>query len=321
MKYKQLTVCQRSQIYILSQAKKKKSQIAAIIGVHKSTITREMRRNRGKRGYYGYVEAHKRAEKRKRRIPKFTKLTLIVIEKIRTYLAHKWSPEQISGYLKKNENISISHETIYKYIYEDKKQNGTLYKSLRWQNNKYYPRYKSNDKRGHLPNRRSIDQRPEVVDLKQRFGDWEADTMMGKNHKGALVTIVERLSKYTLIAQVENKSAELVTEAIVRLLKPFKGFVHSLTVDNGKEFAFHKEIEKKLNTFVYFAHPYASYERGLNENTNGLIRQFLPKKTVFNEQTRNQLSLISSLLNLRPRKTLNFNNPTDIMIQSVYSTN
>lgn len=321
MKYKQLTVVKRSQIYVLLQQKKTKAAIASILGVHKSTITREVRRNRGKRGYYGYVEAHKRAVKRKEGIPKFTKLTPLVKEKIRAYLALKWSPEQISGYLKKYEDISISHETIYQYIYKDKKLNGTLYKHLRFQNNKFYPRYKSNDQRGYLQNRKSIDQRPAIVDLKQRFGDWEADTVMGKNHKGALVTIVERVSKYTLIAQVQNKSAQQVTEAIVQLLTPFKGFIHSLTVDNGKEFAFHKNIEEKLQTSVYFAHPYASYERGLNENTNGLIRQFLPKKTVFNEQTRNQLPSISGLLNLRPRKTLNFSNPMDIMIQSVYSTN
>ena len=321
MKYKHLTVIKRSQIYILLQQKKKKAEIAKILGVHKSTITREMKRNRGRRGYYGYVEAQKRAERRKHTIPKFTKLTAHIIEKIHDYLALKWSPEQISGYLKKYEDLSISHETIYQYIYADKRNNGTLYKNLRFQNNKYYPRYRSNDQRGFLQNRRSIDERPEIVNSKQRFGDWEADTIFGKNHKGFLVTLVERVSKYTLIAQVEKKSAEQVADAIIGLLTPFMGFVHSITVDNGKEFAFHQEIEKKLQTTVYFAHPYASYERGLNENTNGLIRQFFPKKTVFNEQSRNQLALITTLLNYRPRKTLEFNNPMQIMTESIYSTN
>ena len=320
MKYKQLTVFQRSQIYLLLQEKKGRAEIARIIGVHKSTITREIRRNRGRRGYYGYVQAQKRAYKRKHAARKFTKLTPPLTEKISSYLALKWSPEQIAGHLKKHENISISYETIYCYIYEDKKQGGALYKHLRFQSKCYNKRYRSNDKRGVIPNRRSIDDRPKIVESKERFGDWEADTVMGKNHKGALVTVVERVSKYTLIAQVENKSAEVVTAALIKLLKPFSGFVHTLTVDNGKEFALHQKIEKELGTLVYFAHPYASYERGLNENTNGLIRQFLPKKTVFNEQTRNQLPLISGLLNLRPRKTLNFNNPTDIMTQSVYST-
>ena len=319
MKYKQLTYYQRSQIYTLLQEKKSKSEVARQIGCHRSTITREMKRNRGKRGYYGHVEAHKRFVNRQKNAFKFTRLTPEMCRKIENFIKQEWSPEQISGYLKVYENIHISHETIYKYVLMDKKSGGFLWKHLRRKCRKYMKRFGQNHGRGIIANRRSIEQRPEIVNQKVRVGDWEADTVMGKNHKGAIVTVVERKTKFTCVAFVEKKSAQLVTQAITRLLEPFKNFVHSITVDNGKEFAYHERIEKALNTKVYFAHPYASYERGLNENTNGLIRQYIPKKSILNKETiHNKLTFIADRLNFRPRKTLNFNNPYNMLYSSMF---
>lgn len=319
MKYKQLTYYQRSQIYKLLQEKKSKSEVARQIGCHRSTITREMKRNRGKHGYYGHVEAHKRCVNRQKNAFKFTRLTPEICRKIDIFIKQEWSPEQISGYLKVYENIHISHETIYKYVLMDKKSGGFLWKHLRRKCRKYMKRFGQNHGRGIIANRRSIEQRPEIINQKGRVGDWEADTIMGKNHKGAIVTVVERKTKFTCVAFVENKSAQLVTQAITRLLEPFKNFVHSITVDNGKEFSYHEQIEKMLDTKVYFAHPYALHERGLNENTNGLIRQYIPKKSILNKETiHNKLTLIADRLNFRPRKTLNFNNPYNMLYSSMF---
>ena len=201
-------------------------------------------------------------------------------------------------------------------IKADKLSGGSLYRHLRCHKKKYKKRYGSNDRRGFIPNRKSIDERPGIVNEKSRIGDWEGDTVIGKNHKGALVTLVERKTKFTLVAYVANKTAENVTQAMIALLAPHVEKVHTITVDNGKEFAYHEQITKKLNSQVYFAHPYHSWERGLNENTNGLIRQYVPKKSEINTTTQNQLGTIMNKLNFRPRKSLNFDSPADIFYNS-----
>lgn len=166
-----------------------------------------------------------------------------------------------------------------------------------------------------MKNRRSIDERPNVVDKKIRFGDWEADTIIGPNHKGCMVTLVERKTKLTLIANTKNKKAENVKDSIINLLEPFKNISHTITFDNGKEFARHEEIEKKLGVKIYFAHPYSSYERGLNENTNGLIRQYLTKKTDLRNIPDFFLASVVRDLNTRPRKTLGFASPAEAFVQ------
>nr|WP_230990773.1 IS30 family transposase [Bathymodiolus platifrons methanotrophic gill symbiont] len=170
-------------------------------------------------------------------------------------------------------------------------------------------KYGAKDKRGQIRNRVSIEERPEVVETKTRIGDWEIDTAIGKNHKGSLVTIVDRVSKFTLIKKVDSKQSKVVTEATIMLLKPYLDKTHTITADNGKEFAGHEKLAEQLETKVYFAHPYASWERGLNENTNGLIRQYFVKGSSFEEIRGEEVEAVMNKLNHRPRKTLNYDTP------------
>ena len=203
-------------------------------------------------------------------------------------LREDWSSEQISCWLKLFKNMSISHEWIYQYIYQDKLYGGTLHQHLRCKK-KRRKRYGSYARTGQINNRVSIDERPAIVDKRRRIGDWELDTVIGKAHKQAIVTITERKTRLSLIRKVKFKTAVNVADAIIELLGPMKKWVETLTADNGKEFAYHERIAKALNAKFYFAHPYSSWERGLNENTNGLIRQYLPKKTDFKKVTQKQI--------------------------------
>lgn len=240
-------------------------------------------------------------------------MTSAMISVIESTLRLYWSPEQISGWLLDDRQLLISHETIYLHISSDKRLGGDLYKHLRRQGKRYDKRRNGKSTRGQINGRVSIDERPEIVDEKSRIGDWEIDTMIGKGHSGVLVTIVERVAKFTLSAQVDNKSAAAVTKATIILLKPFKDVVHSITADNGKEFAYHGEIGKALSADVYFAHPYSSWERGLNENTNGLLRQYFPKITNLKLVSKAEVNKAVRRLNASPRKALGFKTPGQLM--------
>jgi len=301
--YTQLTHTQRYQISALLKIGHLQTEIAKAIGVHKSTISREIRRNRGKRGYRP-KQAHQftiaRRDKAKSRI---TDKDWELIEEL---ICLDWSPEQISDCCRKEQELQISHEWIYQYIYRDKRNGGTLWKHLRCRK-KRKKRYGSYDKRGQIPNRTSIDERPQVVEDRSRLGDWEADTIIGKGKKGAIVTLVDRKSRYLRMGLVSKRTKEAVKEMIITLLADFP--VHTITCDNGKEFAGHEDIAKALEASIYFAHPYASWERGTNENTNGLIRQYIPKDTKFSELTHEDISFVENRLNTRPRKCLSFNPP------------
>jgi IS30 family transposase len=200
--------------------------------------------------------------------------------------------------------------TIYHFIKKDKANGGNLHKNLR--HKRYRQRTGAADKRGQICNRISIEERPAIVDKKVRIGDWEADTVIGKGHKGVLVTLSERASKLNLIAHLPTKHAEGVTEAIIAMLKPYEKELHTITFDNGKEFAYHEKIAEALNVDTYFAHPYSSWERGLNENHNGLIRQYLPKDQPLDKVTKNQVIDIQNRLNRRPRKLLGFKTPEEV---------
>ena len=307
--YTQLTNEQRYQIYILMKAGHTQSQIATQIGVHKSTISRELRRNRGLKGYRP-KQAHSLCLQRRRlkATSRIDSTTWITVERL---LREDWSPEQISGWLKSHQQLSISAEWIYQYVLSDKHSGGDLYKHLRCQKQRK-KRYGIYSRRGQIPNQVSIDQRPAIVDARTRFGDWELDTVIGSNHQQALVTLVERKSRLTLIAKVVRKTAEHVADSIVNLLAHIKPWVHTLTADNGKEFAQHADIAKQLEAKFYFAHPYASWERGLNENTNGLIRQYFPKKHDFTTITDQQIEHVMDRLNNRPRKCLGFKTPNEV---------
>ena len=228
-----------------------------------------------------------------------------------------WSPEQISEWRKTNEMSTISHEWIYHYIYEDKKAGGELWKHLRIQKGKK-KRYGKQDRRGNLPNRVSIDERPIEVEEKERIGDWEVDTIVSKGRQ-ALVTLTDRKSRLILMKKIVDRTAVSVKNSVIELLAPFRGHTYTITCDNGKEFSLHEEIAQVLQTDMYFAHPYASWERGANENANGLIRQYFSKKMNFKNVADNQVELAMIRLNHRPRKCLGFKSPFMVFFQEIQS--
>jgi IS30 family transposase len=307
--YTQLTREQRYQIYALMKAGLSQTAIARIIGVHKSTISREMRRNRGLRGYRP-KQAQRFAEIRRAKAvtARISPETWNLVEHL---LREDWSPEQISGWLAKEYRIRVSHESIYQFILKNKQQGGNLHLHLRCKRQRR-KRYGSNSSRGQLVNRVSIDERPAIVETRSRIGDWELDTIIGKGHKQALVSLTERKSRLTLLSKVKQKSADLVARSVQNLLEPIASKVFTLTSDNGKEFARHQEISTALQANFYFAHPYSSWERGLNENTNGLIRQYFPKKHNFTTITEKAISMVMNKLNNRPRKCLGYKTPNEV---------
>jgi IS30 family transposase len=305
----QLTHEQRYQIAALLEAGHNQTDIAEIIGVHKSTISRELKRNRGLRGYRPKQAQKLAVERRKEKVePRITAEHWRWVEQL---LSEDWSPEQVSLWLGAAERCVISHEWIYLYVYEDKRQGGDLHLHLRCQK-KRRKRYGSTDRRGQLIGRESIDNRPKIVDARSRIGDWEVDTVIGRPGGSVLVTLAERKSRLSLIGLSPDKSAQSVKETILRLLVPFAKHVHTLTYDNGKEFAHHLDVSKELGAKGFFAHPYHSWERGLNENTNGLIRQYLPKGRSFDDLSQKDIQNIMDKLNNRPRKCLGIKTPNQV---------
>lgn len=306
--YTQLTQEQRYQIKALLNMGHNQKEIARAIDVSNSTISRELKRNRGLRGYRPRQAQIKAIERRKHKVTRrITEATWNVVEE---RLRFDLSPEQISEWLTKYELQSVSHETIYQYIYDDKRAGGNLYKHLRCQK-KRRKRVGTYDRRGIIPNRESIETRPKVVETRSRLGDWEIDTMIGKGHRGAVVTLTERRSRFTLLRTIRHKSAELVGKTVTELLN-WVEHIYTITSDNGKEFANHQSISATLSAKFFFAHPYASWERGTNENTNGLIRQYIPKNRDLDTITTEEELWIMDRLNLRPRKCLDFSTPFEI---------
>ena len=269
-RYTHLTQEERYQIWSEKKAGVSNEMIAQDLGRHLSTIKKELVRNKGARGYRAQ-QAHNFAQERHQQKPKAIKMVTKLKGRIADDLDKQWSPEQIQGRLKKENQSSVCPATIYQYIRENKAEGGCLHQHLR--HKKYKQRTGKPDARGQIRNRVSIDDRPKIVDQKTRLGDWEADTVIGKGHKGVLVTLTERVSKLNLVKHVPSKHADVVTKAIITMLKPYQPDLLTITFDNGKEFAFHDKIKKKLKVDTYFAHPYSSWEQGLNENHNGLIRQ------------------------------------------------
>jgi len=283
--------------------------IAVEIGVHKSTISRELVRNRGGCGYRPR-QAHEfcAARLRSRAQPRIDADTWILVERL---LRRDFSPEQVSGCLKKDRGLSVSHERIYQHIYADKRAGGELHAHLRCQK-KRRKRYGQYSRRGLIPDRTGIELRPAIVDARIRIGDWEADTITGRRGRQSLVSLTERKSRFTLLKKVSRKTAEQVKDAAVKLLDPVKEAVYTITADNGKEFAAHQAIAAALKAAFYFARPYHAWERGTNENTNGLIRQYFPKRLDFSTITDEQVNFVMQRLNNRPRKTLGFLTPMQV---------
>jgi IS30 family transposase len=310
--YHHLTYDQRCQIYTLKRRGDSVAIIAKELGVNASSIYRELGRNTGQRGYR-YKQADEMSiQRRKGASSQKRKMTDATIAVIREKLKLQWSPCQISGWLKKALEDTVSHEMIYQYIWADKRAGGALHQELRHHGKKYNKRSKGKAGRGCIPKRVDIDQRPAIVEEKTRLGDWEIDTIIGASQSGAIVSMVERASKLTKLAKITTKTAHEVEKALLDRLIPVKEFVHTLTSDNGKEFANHQKVSNSLEASFYFATPYHSWERGLNEHTNGLVRQYFPKSKCFNEISVQDLETIEILLNTRPRKVLKFSTPLEV---------
>lgn len=309
MSYKQLTQQQRYQLYRMNYMDLKQKDIAQILGVSASTISRELRRNVGKRGTY-LKQAHHLS--RQRRYKPKSRISPSDWALVLQYLKLDFSPEQISGWLKRWHLLSISSEWIYQYIHS----NGLSTEHLRCKkkNRKHYGGHRNNQS---ICDRLSITERPEVVNHRERYGDWEVDTVIGRQGGKVLVTLVERKSKLSLMGFANNKTAVAVKETLVHLLSSVKTCLHTLTYDNGPEFAKHQEIDQIFNSKGYFARPYCSGDRGLSENTNGLIRQYLPKRTSFDNVSEKTLLWIMNRLNNRPRKTLNFRTPNEVFYNQI----
>ena len=310
MTYKHLSQAERYQIHALMKAGHDQSQIAKLLDRHKSTISRELSRNTGSRGYRPKQACEMSADRAQnsRNAPTVEPW---VREAACALLCIQWSPEQIAS------QLPISHETVYQHVYADKAQGGTLWKHLRCQKQKRKRYASGRDRRGQIPNRRPLSERPLHIEARRQVGHWECDTVIGASHKGAVVTMVERKSGYAVMAKVEKKTSELVSSAIVDKLQPLAARVKTLTFDNGKEFAGHAHIDQQLQSTAYFARPFASWERGSNENLNGLLRQYVPKKRAMSTVTDEEIRMIQNRLNNRPRKRLGFKTPAEVFHQSL----
>ena len=308
MTYKHLSQAERYQIHALMKAGHDQSQIAKVLDRNKSTISRELSRNTGSRGYRP-KQACEMSTYRSQNSRNASTVASWVKDEANALLRVQWSPEQIAS------KLPISHETVYQHVYADKAQGGALWKNLRCQKQKRKRYAGGRDRRGQIPNRRPLSERPLQIEARKQVGHWECDTVIGVNHKGAVVTMVERKSGYGVIAKVTNKTSELVSSAIVDKLKPMAARVKTLTFDNGKEFAAHAHIDAQLQSTTYFARPFASWERGSNENFNGLLRQYIPKKRSMSTVTGEEINMIQNRLNNRPRERLGCKMPAEVVHQ------
>lgn len=313
MKKSHLTLEQRYAIQAYLEVGKSISSIATLIGKDKSVVSRELKRNSNDKGKYRASFAHQTANIRKERFHRYRKMNQEMESRIRKHIIEEqWSAEQIKGYYDSIGEQMVSHERIYQLIRCDKELQIHTRHKLK------HRKRPVNGKHQIIKNKRSIEQRPDIVQSKERMGDWEIDTIVGTQNKGAIVTIVERQTGFLMMRKLpQGKNAQGLKKMVVEMLLPYKNVVHTITADNGSEFACHQEIAQKLNAGFYFAHPYSSWERGLNEYTNKLIRQYIPKKQTFEKYDDEQIMNIQHKLNRRPRKKLNFLNPKQLFYANI----
>lgn len=318
MRYHQITPEERYRLAALrtQHPPLSNAEIARRLGRHPSTVGRELRRNAAKHdGAYRPSKAQERTNGRRsgtRRGSSFTAREWMLVE---DRLAEGWSPEQISGRLRREDMLRISHETIYKYIWDDKHAGGSLHLCLRQRTKKHRKRYSTKERRGRLAGKRHITERPVVVEARGQIGHWEIDTVHGSG-RASVATLVERASGYSLIGKLPNVTAAALNRRLLALLRrrpKLRLIFKTFTADNGTEFHSHLEIERKTGARFYFATPYHSWERGTNENTNGLIRQYLPKRTSMASLTQNECNVIAQRLNNRPRKRLGYATPAETL--------
>ena len=312
MPYRHLTEHERQDIATLEAAGFQDAEIARMLGRSRSTISRERRRNTCRDGRYRREMAHMRARARRKVSPRNTRFRGKFWEVVIFLLRHRWSPEQIQGFLALTEMLTISHKTIYRYIKRDRRRGGDLFKNLRTRK-RHRKQYGGCDRRGHLSDRRMIDERPDEVNQRLRLGDWEGDTMVGPNGTThCILTLVERKTRLVIIKKLSSRTAAEVNRALLEVFQDMPHWFKSLTVDNGTEFHGLKAIEETLGVTVYYCHPHQSWERGTNENMNGLIRQYIPKRTSMHPVTQADCDAICTALNSRPRKRLLFKSPAQI---------
>ena len=312
-KYTQITLAERYTIYHEKKQGKSYAEIARLLGRHRASISRELKRNKcPSHGYYVVEKAESYSRARRsnsRRNRHYNDQDFAVV---RDYLRQKWSPEQITGYLKSIKRQAISHEIIYQYIWRDKVAGGSLWMSLRQSTKIRRKRYRAYDSRGRLACKRSISERPKSVETRRYKGHWEIDTVMRKGSLDCIVTLVERKSGYLMIGKLKDRTTVSLNGKTKMLIRRGPGAFRTITADNGTEFNQYKEIEKACSTTFYFANPYHSWERGSNENCNGLIRQYLPKGTSMKDLTQRQCDAIALKINQRPRKRHGYKTPEEL---------
>ena len=316
MTYRQLSPEERYMLAALRRQGCNNSQIARALGRHRSTVGRELRRNSTKAdGRYRAFTAQERTNGRRsrsRRNHRFTAQDFSLVEEL---LCRQWSPEQVAGYLRREGRLLISHETIYRHVWRDKREGGLLYTHLRGARKRRRKRYGAYDRRGRLAGKRMISERPPEVESREKAGHWEADTVIGAGTKDCVLTLVERKTGLVLVGKLADRTAAGLSRRLTRLIRG-AGRVETVTADNGTEFHDYRRVERLTGATFYFARPYHSWERGSNENANGLVRQYLPKGVSMAGLTQYQCNAIARKLNTRPRKRLGFRTPLECFNES-----
>lgn len=312
MKYHQITSEERYMLAALRTQGFNQAEIARALGRHRSTISRELKRNSARRtGYYRPSKAIEMTNGRRSRSRRNRRFSAADLSRVESLLRLQWSPEQISGRLRREGILSISHETIYRHVWRDLRLGGTLHTYLRGARKRRRKRYGAYDSRGRLAGKRHISERPRAAELRTEVGHWEIDTIIGKGSRHCLVSVVERKTGFLLLGKLKARTKEQTNHRTLRLLKRRHHSFKTITADNGTEFHDYADIEQATGVSFYFATPHHSWERGTNENTNGLIRQYVPKGTSMTKLTQYDCNAIAKRLNARPRKRLGYKTPRE----------
>ena len=317
MTYRQLTSEERYMLAALRRQGLNHSEIARSMGRHRSTVSREVRRNSTRAdGHYRPFTAQERTQGRRSRSRRNSHFTARDFALVDGLLCRQWSPEQVAGHLRRLRLLSISHETIYPHVWRDKKRGGLLYTHLRGARKRRRKRYGADDSRGRLAGKRMISERPIEVEARSRVGHWEADTVAGAGGRDCVATLVERKTGLVHIGKLSDRTAGSLSRRVIRLIRRQAGRFETVTADNGTEFHDYRRVEELTGVTFYFARPYHSWERGSNENANGLLRQYLPKGVSMAGLSQQQCNAIARKLNTRPRKRLGFRTPLECYNES-----
>jgi IS30 family transposase len=312
MTYRQLAPEERYMLAALRRQGLHRAEIARLLGRHRSTVCRELRRNSTRAdGRYRASTAQERTNGRRsrsRRNRRFSEADFALVNEL---LCRQWSPEQVAGHLARAGLLSISHETIYRHVWRDKKRGGALYTHLRGARKRRRKRYGAYDSRGRLAGKRMISERPQEVEARGRVGHWEADTVAGTGASDCVLTLVERKTGLVLVGKLRDRTAESLSRRVIRLIRRHGARFETVTADNGTEFHDYQRVERLTGAAFYFARPYHAWERGSNENANGLLRQYLPKGVSMAGLSQPQCNAIARRLNTRPRKRLGFRTPLE----------